>query len=85
MSELNENFQQAATKAKSLPVKPDNDTLLQMYALYKQGSAGDVSGAKPGMFDFVAAAKYGAWEKLQGLDQDEAKQKYIDLVKKLSA
>jgi acyl-CoA-binding protein len=85
MPEINENFEKAAVKAKALPAKPDNDTLLQMYALYKQGSAGDVSGAKPGMFDFVAAAKYGAWEKLKGLDQDEAKQKYIDLVQKLSA
>ena len=85
MSEINKNFEQAAINAKSLPAKPDNDTLLQMYALYKQGSAGDVSGDKPGMFDFVAAAKYGAWEKLNGMGQDEAKQKYIDLVQKLSA
>lgn len=85
MSEVSKNFQQAAIKAKSLPAKPDNDTLLQLYALYKQGSDGDVSGPKPGMFDFVAAAKYGAWEKLEGLDLDEAKQKYIDLVQKLSA
>lgn len=85
MSDINEKFEQAAVKAKSLPAKPDNDTLLQMYALYKQGSAGDVSGTKPGMFDFVAAAKYGAWEKLQGMDSDEAKQKYIELVEKLSA
>lgn len=85
MSKVNEDFKQAAIKAKSLPEKPDNDTLLQLYALYKQATDGDVSGPKPGMFDFVAAAKYGAWEKLQGLGQNEAKQKYIDLVQKLSA
>lgn len=85
MSDINTNFEQAAIAAKSLPAKPDNDTLLKLYALYKQGSSGDVSGSKPGMFDFVAAAKYGAWEGFKGLDQDEAKQQYIDLVQKLSA
>ena len=64
---------------------PDNDTLLRLYALYKQGAEGDVSGAKPGFFDFVGTAKYEAWAKLKGTAQDEAKQKYVDLVKKLVA
>ena len=62
MTETNSRFEQASIAAKSLPERPDNDTLLQLYALYKQGSAGDVSGAKPGLFDFVATAKYKAWE-----------------------
>ena len=83
MTDTNSKFKQAATLAKSLPEKPDNDTLLQLYALFKQGSSGDVAGEKPGFFDFVAAAKYEAWEKLQGLSQDDAMQKYIDLVKDL--
>lgn len=85
MSDINEEFEQAAVAAKSLPAKPDNDTLLKMYALYKQGSSGDVSGPKPGIFDFVANAKYGAWEGLKGLDKDTAKQQYIDLVNELGA
>lgn len=83
MTEINSNFEQAAIAVKSLPEKPDNDTLLQLYALYKQGSSGDVSGDKPGFFDFVATAKYEAWEKLSGLSGDDAKQQYIDLVQKL--
>lgn len=83
MTEINSRFEQAAAAAKSLPEKPDNDTLLQLYAFYKQGSAGDVSGEKPGFFDFVAAAKYEAWEKLKGLSPDDAKNQYIDLVRKL--
>ena len=83
MTEINSNFEQAAVAVKSLPEKPDNDTLLQLYALYKQGSSGDVSGDKPGFFDFVATAKYEAWEKLAGLSEDDAKQQYIDLVQKL--
>ncbi|MEE8340388.1 MAG: acyl-CoA-binding protein [Xanthomonadales bacterium] len=58
MSTENELFQNAAAAAKSLPEKPDNNTLLELYALYKQGSGGDVSGDKPGFFDFVAAAWY---------------------------
>lgn len=83
MSDLNEQFLEASKAAKSLPERPDNDTLLELYALYKQGSEGDVSGERPGLFDFVAGAKYDAWEKLKGTDQDEAKQKYIDLVQRL--
>ena len=83
MTEINSRFEQASIAAKSLPERPDNDTLLQLYALYKQGSAGDVSGAKPGFFDFVATAKYEAWENTKGLSPDDAKNQYIDLVQNL--
>ncbi len=83
MTEINSHFERAAVAAKSLPERPDNDTLLQLYALFKQGSAGDVSGEKPGFFDFVAAAKYEAWERLKGLSRDDARQQYIDLVLEL--
>ncbi len=83
MTANNSRFEQAAVAAKLLPQRPDNDTLLQLYALYKQGSVGDVSGEKPGFFDFVAAAKYEAWERFQGLSQDDARSQYIDLVTKL--
>ena len=85
MSDLTSKFEEAAKKAMNLPERPDNDTLLKLYALYKQGSVGDVSGPKPGFFDFVGTAKYEAWAKVKGTAQDEAKQKYIDLVKKLTA
>lgn len=78
-----DSFERAASAAKSLPERPDNDTLLQLYALYKQGSVGDVQGEKPGFFDFVGVAKYEAWEELQGLDQEEAKSRYVELVRKL--
>ncbi len=83
MTEINSRFKQAGIAAKSLPERPDNDTMLQLYSLYKQGSAGDVSGKKPGFFDFVATAKYEAWEKIKGLSPDDAKNQYIDLVQKL--
>jgi acyl-CoA-binding protein len=83
MTEINSRFEQAALAVKSLPARPDNDTMLQLYALYKQGSSGDVSGEKPGFFDFVALAKYEAWEGFKGLSQDDARQQYIDLVAKL--
>ena len=83
MNEINSLFEQAGAAAKSLPERPDNDTMLQLYALYKQGSVGDVSGSKPGMFDFVAAAKYEAWERFKGVSQESAQKQYIDLVKSL--
>jgi acyl-CoA-binding protein len=85
MADLNAQFEQAAKDIKDLSERPDNDTLLKLYALYKQGADGDVSGPKPGFFDFVGTAKYEAWAKLKGTAQDEAKKKYVDLVKKLRA
>lgn len=76
-------FEQAAAAAKSLPERPDDQTMLRLYALYKQGSSGDVSGSKPGFFDFVATAKYEAWEKLKGTSQEKAQTEYVELVRKL--
>lgn len=83
MSDLQARFDQAKQDVQGLSERPDNDTLLRLYALYKQGADGDVKGDKPGFFDFVGTAKYEAWAKLKGTGQDEAKQKYIDLVAKL--
>ena len=85
MSDLAEKFEKAAVAVKSLAQRPDDNTMLQLYALYKQGSSGDVQGSTPGFFDFVGVAKYEAWEKLQGVSSDDAQQQYIDLVTKLGA
>lgn len=85
MSNLQASFEKAAEDIKQLSERPDNDTLLKLYALYKQGAEGDVSGPKPGFFDFVGTAKYEAWGKLKGTKQEDAMQKYIDLVGKLRA
>lgn len=83
MSDLETRFEQATEEVQKLDTRPDNNTLLKLYALYKQGSEGDVTGEKPGFFDFVGVAKYEAWERLQGMGSDEARQKYIDLVESL--
>ncbi len=85
MSKLQASFEKAAEEIKQLPERPVNDTLLKLYALYKQGAEGDVSGPKPGFFDFVGTAKYEAWAKLKGSKQEDAMQKYVDLVAKLRA
>jgi acyl-CoA-binding protein len=85
MADLKAQFEQAAKDIKDLSERPYNDTLLRLYALYKQGAEGDVSGPKPGFFDFVGTAKYEAWAKLAGTSQEDAMQKYVDLVKKLRA
>ena len=85
MSDLAIQFEQAAKDVHALSERPDNETLLRLYGLYKQGAEGDVSGPKPGFFDFVGTAKYEAWAKLAGTGQDDAKQRYIDLVKRLTA
>ncbi len=83
MSDLDSQFDQAVKDSKQLPERPDDKTMLQIYALYKQATAGDVQGDRPGMFDFVAAAKYDAWEKQQGKSAEQAKQDYVALIEKL--
>ena len=83
MADLKSAFEQASRDIQTLSERPDNDTLLRLYGLYKQGSEGDVKGDKPGFFDFVGTAKYEAWAKLKGTKAEDAQQKYIDLVKKL--
>ncbi len=80
---LEEQFAQAQLDSKNLPERPDNMTLLKIYALFKQGSAGDATGDRPGMTDFVGRAKFDAWAALQGTSPDEAKQQYIDLIEGL--
>jgi diazepam-binding inhibitor (GABA receptor modulator, acyl-CoA-binding protein) len=82
--DLNNQFEQAVANSKTLPEKPGNDILLQLYALYKQSTEGDVNIDAPNNpFDFVAKAKYNAWEELKGKSKDIAMQDYIDLVTKL--
>ena len=83
MSDLTAAFDQAILDSKSLSERPDNATLLKLYALYKQGSAGDNSDKKPGFSDMVARAKWDAWDKLKGMSQDDAMRQYIDLINAL--
>lgn len=81
---MEQKFKEASEKSKSLPSQ-SNDSLLALYSLYKQATEGDVSGSKPGMFDFKGVAKYDAWEKRKGMTKEEAMQAYIDLVEKLGS
>ena len=82
--DLKSRFEAAAAAAKQTRKKPDNATLLKLYAYYKQASEGDVKGERPGGFDFVGGAKYDAWAKLKGTSKDEAMQSYIKQVDKLN-
>jgi diazepam-binding inhibitor (GABA receptor modulating acyl-CoA-binding protein) len=85
MSDLKEAFEKAVADSKLLSSKPGNEILLRLYSLYKQGTEGDINADNPpGMFDFVAKAKYDAWLKLKGTAADSAMQQYIDLVSQLS-
>ena len=80
---LNDDFKSAAERVTQLPKRPPNDILLQLYALFKQSTVGDVTGDRPGFADFEGRAKFDAWNKLQRKSADEAKQEYISLVEKL--
>ncbi|MFZ6747849.1 acyl-CoA-binding protein [Undibacterium sp. Ren11W] len=80
---LLDQFNQAQIDSKNLPERPDNMTLLKIYALYKQGSTGDATGDRPGMTDFVARAKFDGWAALSGTSQEAAMQQYIDVIEGL--
>jgi len=82
--DLTEKFEASIEKGKGLPSQ-GNETLLDLYGLYKQATVGDVQGEAPSGFDFRGAAKYAAWEKRRGMTSDEAMQAYIDLIDRLAA
>lgn len=84
MSDIDDAFTSAQNRANELSNDPGNDVKLQLYALYKQASSGDVAGKRPGFTDMVGRAKYDAWSKVKGLGQDDAKQQYVALVDSLS-
>jgi diazepam-binding inhibitor (GABA receptor modulating acyl-CoA-binding protein) len=83
MADLKAQFEQAVKDSKALPEKPDNMTLLKIYALYKQASSGDVEGKRPGFSDMVGRAKWDAWNAAKGKSTDAAMQEYIDLIESL--
>ena len=80
---LQAQFDQALADSKNLPERPDNMTLLKIYALYKQASSGDAEGSRPGFSDMVGRAKWDAWEALKGTAKEEAMQQYVDLIDEL--
>lgn len=84
MSDLQAKFEAAVTNSKNLSERPDNMTLLKLYALYKQASAGDNNDKKPGFTDMVGRAKWDAWNGLKGTSETDAMQQYIDLIESLS-
>lgn len=85
MTELKDIFEVAVKESKELPSKPDNETLLKIYSLYKQATEGDINIDPPAnMFDFVAKAKYDAWLKLKGISSVDAMKQYINLITDLS-
>lgn len=83
MADLSSRFETAAQDVQKLSKKPDNKTLLALYAYHKQAKNGDVSGKRPGFTNMVGRAKYDAWAKLKGTGRDGAMQSYIDLVESL--
>ena len=80
MSDLTTRFEQAVADSKKLPERPDNMTLLKLYALYKQATDGDVDGKRPGFTDMVGRAKWDAWNEIKGTSKDDAMQQYVSLV-----
>jgi len=83
MADLKATFEKAVAESKKLPEKPDNMTLLKIYALYKQATEGDAEGKRPGFGDMVGRAKFDAWAGVKGKAKDEAMQEYVDLIEGL--
>jgi len=84
MSDLQAKFEAAVAESKNLTERPDNATLLKIYALYKQASAGDNTDKKPGFSDMVGRAKWDAWNGFKGTSSQDAMQQYVDLIESLS-
>ena len=84
MSDLKTQFEAAVADSKNLTERPDNATLLKLYALYKQGSQGDNTDPKPGFSDMIGRAKWEAWNAIKGQSSDAAMQAYIDQIESLS-
>ena len=80
MSDLQKQFDAAVAQSKQLPERPDNNTLLKLYALYKQGTSGEAEGARPGLGDLIGRAKYDAWAAIAGTSREDAMRQYVDLI-----
>ncbi len=83
MSDLKAQFERAVADSKTLSERPDNQTLLKLYALYKQAASGDVDGKRPGFTDMVGRAKWDAWNELKGTGTDDAMTQYVALIEEL--
>jgi diazepam-binding inhibitor (GABA receptor modulating acyl-CoA-binding protein) len=84
MADLKAAFESAVANSKNLSERPDNATLLKIYALYKQATAGDNTEKKPGFGDMVGRAKWDAWNGLKGTANEDAMQQYVDLIESLT-
>ena len=84
MADLKATFESAVANSKNLSDRPDNATLLKIYGLYKQATAGDNAEKKPGFSDMVGRAKWDAWNCVKGTSQEDAMQQYVDLIESLS-
>ncbi|MEO8878462.1 MAG: acyl-CoA-binding protein [Polyangiaceae bacterium] len=82
---IKDDFEASQAKVKTLASTPSNEFLLELYALYKQATVGDVDGKRPGMMDFKGRAKYDAWAERKGISKDDVMTKYVALVEKLSS
>lgn len=80
MSDLKKQFEAAAAASKNLKERPDNDTMLKLYALFKQATVGDVEGKRPGFTDMVGRAKFDAWAAAKGKSATDAMREYVALV-----
>ena len=77
-------FESAVTRSRELSSRPSNEDLLLLYALFKQTTEGDVTGDRPGGFDFKAIAKYDAWAEVKGKSKEDAMKEYVALVDRLA-
>lgn len=80
---LAERFKEAKGRVERLSRRPSNDQLLDLYGFYKQATAGDVTGSRPGMLDLTGRAKFDAWAKRKGTSKDDAMKRYVALVDEL--
>lgn len=84
MSDLEQQFEEATRAVRSIAARPSNETLLTLYASYKQATKGDIQGKRPGLLDPQGRAKFDAWQALEGTTSQDAMQMYVDKVSELT-
>jgi len=83
--QLRARFKQAAKDSLRLADSASKKAQLQLYGLYRQATAGDVIGDRPGLLQFADRAKYDAWARNRGMLKPAAMAGFIAQVETLKA
>ncbi|CAF3726839.1 unnamed protein product [Rotaria sp. Silwood1] len=84
---LEERFNAAVKTIQNLPatgiIQLSNSTKLNFYGLYKQATLGPCKDSQPSFFNYIARAKWDAWNRYRSMTKEQAMLEYIDEIEKI--